>query len=147
MRASTFSILGLLLSLTAAPALAADPTAAEATVPLHEILRLYRETDEAKRKTEEAPPPVRATVHKLDLQGRLLDRAIDARIRCWAASAALSSSVTAMAPPNPALFSKRTALVRVAAELCLLKITPPRDVALFSEKVQPCPLMQRVAPG
>jgi hypothetical protein len=57
------------------------PAASEATLPLEEILRLYRETEQAKQKPEVGPPPVRATVHQLDMSGRLLDGAVDLTAR------------------------------------------------------------------
>ena len=47
------------------------------TLPLEEVLRLHRETEEAKRKPEELPPPMPATIHRIDLAGRLLDNGID----------------------------------------------------------------------
>ena len=53
---------------------------AEATLPLNEILRLYRERDEAEaQKKKEPRPPIAATLDRVDLQGRLLATALDLR--------------------------------------------------------------------
>ena len=47
-----------------------------ATLPLAEVLRLYKE-NQAKSEDKEVRPPVAATVGKLELAGRLLEGAID----------------------------------------------------------------------
>jgi hypothetical protein len=49
----------------------------KAMLPLDEVLRLHRETEKAKRKPKKVPPPMHATIHRLDMSGRLLDGAID----------------------------------------------------------------------
>lgn len=54
-------------------AAAGSPTA---TLPLAEVLRLYKE-NQAKSQDKEVRPPVAATVGKLELAGRLLEGAID----------------------------------------------------------------------
>jgi hypothetical protein len=79
-----FAALGLAaaIALAAAPAAgAADPAtpkpeAASATLPLEQILELYRERDEARREKPPAPP-LAAALQKLELSGRLLDDGID----------------------------------------------------------------------
>lgn len=54
----------------------ANPTAPSATLPLPEVLRLYRE-NEAKKEPREARTPMDASIGKLELSGRLLDSAVD----------------------------------------------------------------------
>lgn len=60
------------------PAHAAEPAVGNqtATLPLAELLRLYKE-NQAKSEDKEVRPPVAATVGKLELAGRLLEGAID----------------------------------------------------------------------
>lgn len=72
-------LLVLLLALFALPALAdgEEPPSSQATLPVEELLRLYRENDEAKKKAAPERPPLAATVHSLELRGRLLDRAAE----------------------------------------------------------------------
>ena len=53
----------------------------EATLPLEEVLRLHRESEEARRKPEEVPPPMPAAIHRIELTGRLLDGGIDLTAR------------------------------------------------------------------
>lgn len=67
--------LGLLSVLLPALALA-NPTPPSATLPLPEVLRLYRE-NEAKKEGKELRAPLEASVGKLELSGRLLDGAVD----------------------------------------------------------------------
>ena len=55
------------------PASAGSPSA---TLPLSEVLRLYKE-NQAKAQTQETKPPLTASVGKLELSGRLLENAID----------------------------------------------------------------------
>ncbi len=65
------------------PLLAAATAAQEvpmASLPLEEILRLYKE-NEAGQVSEEAPPPFPATVNKIELSGRLLEEAIELEAR------------------------------------------------------------------
>jgi hypothetical protein len=69
---SRFSIVAFVL--LSARVAAADG-APSATLPLEEVLRLYR-ASEAKDSDDE-PPPLRATVGKLEMSGRLLDGAIE----------------------------------------------------------------------
>lgn len=52
---------------------AGSPTA---TLPLSEVLRLYKES-QAKETTQAAKPPLTASVGKLELSGRLLENAVD----------------------------------------------------------------------
>jgi hypothetical protein len=62
--------------LRAADEASPEPERSSATLPLDEILQLYRERDEATRK--EGPPPlVAASLQKVALSGRLLDDGID----------------------------------------------------------------------
>ncbi len=49
---------------------------AEATLPLQEILRLYRESEKAAEATE-PEPPLAASLDRLELAGRLLDGAVE----------------------------------------------------------------------
>ncbi|MDJ0869693.1 MAG: hypothetical protein QNK03_26580 [Myxococcota bacterium] len=78
-------LLCLAAYLAPAPALAAADRATplparEATLPLDEVLRLYREN--AKAKEPDAPgPPVAATVQRLEMSGRVLDRAVEIEAR------------------------------------------------------------------
>jgi hypothetical protein len=51
----------------------AEPTA---NVPLNELLRLYK-LDDASKESDDKPPPVEASVSSIDLEGRLLDGAIE----------------------------------------------------------------------
>ena len=84
MRANATILLVLTMLMTPHASAAAEehaPVASEAKLPLEEILRLYRETEQAKQKPEVGPPPVHATVHKLDMSGRLLDAAVDLTAR------------------------------------------------------------------
>ncbi len=68
----------LLLSLSPAllPAAAHPQEVPMASLPLQEILRLYKE-NEAGQEQEEAPPPFAATVNKAVLSGRLLAEAVE----------------------------------------------------------------------
>jgi len=87
-RRSTLAIVSSLLCLAVAPPLRAEQQAppgtetaprterASATLPLGEILDLYRDRDEA-RKDRGAPPPVAASLQRVALSGRLLDDGID----------------------------------------------------------------------
>jgi len=59
-----------------AAAATAEAEAASATLPLDEILKLYRERDEAARD-QPAAPPVPASLQKVELTGRLLNDGID----------------------------------------------------------------------
>ena len=74
MRANRCLITLCLCAMTVLPAIGQgeEPEASRATLPLEEILRLYREADESQRKPEVEPPPVSATVHGLELEGRVL---------------------------------------------------------------------------
>ncbi|MEM6796229.1 MAG: hypothetical protein AAF725_19820 [Acidobacteriota bacterium] len=77
--AAAFFALLLLLTPQTASAQAA-PAAAEASLPLDEVLRLYRELDAARDSLDrdpEAQPPVDAVVDRLDLRGRVLDEALE----------------------------------------------------------------------
>ncbi len=47
-----------------------------ATLPLSEVLRLYK-ASEVKHESPDARPPIRASVSKIELSGRLLDSAVD----------------------------------------------------------------------
>lgn len=64
------------LLLCTATGSAAELGAQTATLPLSEVLRLYKE-NQAKDEAKEVRPPVAATVGKLELAGRLLEGAID----------------------------------------------------------------------
>jgi hypothetical protein len=80
MRADRSSCLAILmLTVLALPLLASedDPLPSQATLPLEELLRLYRENQEAQERPDPDRPPLAATVHKLELHGRLLDRAVE----------------------------------------------------------------------
>ncbi|MEO1087058.1 MAG: hypothetical protein AAFY88_22710 [Acidobacteriota bacterium] len=59
----------------------ADAAGARATLPLDEVLQLYRERDaavaEAKKKPPVAEPPVAAVLDRVELRGRLLDDALE----------------------------------------------------------------------
>ncbi len=55
------------------PAVAGAPSA---TLPLAEVLRLYKE-NQAKTETKDVKPPLTASVGKMELSGRLLENAID----------------------------------------------------------------------
>lgn len=74
--------LGLALALAGPGASAAgtqngeEKPAASATLPLEEILALYRARDAAEQE-EEAPPPLAAALQKVELEGRLLADGID----------------------------------------------------------------------
>ncbi|MFL5264500.1 MAG: hypothetical protein ACJ79L_19035 [Anaeromyxobacteraceae bacterium] len=80
----------VLVALTLAPATAsaaeepvlasapgAAPAAGTATLPLAELLELRRAT-QAAASPKAPPPPVRATINKLEIAGRLLDAGLDA---------------------------------------------------------------------
>ncbi len=67
-----FKAILALATLLSAVALA-DPTA---TVPLDELLRLYR-AEQAAKTPEVARPPIRASVGKIEMTGRLLGGAIE----------------------------------------------------------------------
>lgn len=62
--------------LCVSPSAHANPTPPSATLPLPEVLRLYRE-NEAKKDAKEAAAPMAASVGKLELVGRLLEGAVD----------------------------------------------------------------------
>jgi hypothetical protein len=53
------------------------PPVDTATLPLSEVLKLYRELEETRRKPEPGPPPIPAAIHRLELTGRLLDTGVD----------------------------------------------------------------------
>lgn len=55
---------------------AAEPAAPSATLPLPEVLRLYRE-NEAKGEAKAPRTPLSASVGKIELAGRLLEGAVD----------------------------------------------------------------------
>jgi hypothetical protein len=59
---------------------AQTPAAVEplASLPLDEVLRLYRENEEAKEAEPEAPP-IAASVDSIEVRGQLLDQAVDMR--------------------------------------------------------------------
>lgn len=54
----------------------ADPAAPSATLPLPEVLRLYRET-QARSEAKAPRTPLAASVGKIELSGRLLEGAVD----------------------------------------------------------------------
>ncbi len=75
--AAGFVVLAAVLSVSAAaqePRL--EPIVPTASLPLAEVLRLYQENEESRRE-EETPPPFAATVVKTELEGRLLEGAIE----------------------------------------------------------------------
>jgi hypothetical protein len=51
------------------------PRNSTAELPLYEVLRLYRESGKEVDKPQ--PPPLRASLNQVELQGRLLDRAVE----------------------------------------------------------------------
>lgn len=69
-------VIALGMMTLAPPVAQANPTAPSATLPLPEVLRLYRES-EAKNEPKAARAPLEASVGKLELSGRLLDGAVD----------------------------------------------------------------------
>ncbi len=84
-----FSLLSLwFLSLGTLPATAGETSetekqekASQATLPLDEILRLYRERDENTRKEEPPVPPVVSTLDQIRITGRLLDNGAEFQAR------------------------------------------------------------------
>ena len=77
-RASRYALMILtLLSTQLATTAQQAVEAGKATLPLDEVLRLHRETEEARRKPKAVSPPMPATIHRLDVTGRLLDDGID----------------------------------------------------------------------
>ncbi|MCP4002878.1 MAG: hypothetical protein GY725_01655 [bacterium] len=58
----------------------APQTSSLATVPVEELLRLYR-LEEDSRKRADAAPLVASTIHRIDMLGRLLDDGIDVSAR------------------------------------------------------------------
>ena len=54
-------------------------TVSSVTMPLHEVLELYRQHDQAE-KVEEQHPPVNAVVQRIKIAGRILDQAVTAII-------------------------------------------------------------------
>jgi hypothetical protein len=59
-----------------APTMPEEPGPGRASLPLEELLGLYREADRAAEPAPERPP-VLASVDQLDLEGQLLDRTVD----------------------------------------------------------------------
>lgn len=53
-----------------------SPAGPSATLPLSEVLRLYK-ASESKAESPDAKPPIRASVSKFELSGRLLENAVD----------------------------------------------------------------------
>lgn len=78
LRPTTAVLLFALLS--AGTSLADQPPAATATLPLEEVLRLYHESQRAKE--EPAPVPRIVTLDKLELEGRIRERALELTARC-----------------------------------------------------------------
>ncbi len=72
-------IMGLVGILLVPQVVGAQVTPSEepsASLPLEEVLRLYRE-NEAAKEVKEVSPPVDATVDSIDFKGRLLDQSIE----------------------------------------------------------------------
>ncbi|MFH1808311.1 MAG: hypothetical protein ABIJ09_06195 [Pseudomonadota bacterium] len=65
----------LFVAITPLAAQESSRSQAQATVPLDEVLRLYRE-NEAGQQARPAKPPVAAAVQHIEIQGRLLDDAV-----------------------------------------------------------------------
>ncbi len=78
LRAAGFVVL-VAVALSSAPATAQEPPSVPtASLPLAEVLRLYRENEDSRRqREEETTPPFAATVVKTELEGRLLEGAIE----------------------------------------------------------------------
>jgi hypothetical protein len=70
----------LIVSMASGASDAPEQEVSTATMSLEEVLRLYRELDEIKRK-EDVPPPVPASLDAVELKGRLLDAAVEITIR------------------------------------------------------------------
>lgn len=114
------SILALVAVVGPAAAEEAAPTPdASATLPLGELLRLHRAVDDADRDVE-TPPPVAASIQKLEFEGRLLDGAVelDAHVQIavlaedeWVAVPLLRTSsatqITSLPPVTDAVFDLR----------------------------------------
>ncbi len=65
-----------IIVLMALTTIAQSTAESNATVPLQELLRLYR-AEQASTGAAKAPPPVRATVQKCEMVGRLLQNALE----------------------------------------------------------------------
>ena len=73
----SFVALGALCLSAGSPSLAhAEGGPASATMPLEQVLSLHQQLDDA-RKPADAPPPVQATIDRLELTGRLYDGGVD----------------------------------------------------------------------
>ncbi len=76
MRFNLFPLAAIVLALASTPTPAETNPAPNATLPLEEVLRLYRENDEAKH-VEKSVPPISAALHRAEFSGRLLDNAVE----------------------------------------------------------------------
>jgi hypothetical protein len=74
----SLALCGMLAIGSPSPVRAEQPPSGNpvATLPLAEVLRLYK-ASESKAESPSAKPPVRATISKFELSGRLLENAID----------------------------------------------------------------------
>jgi hypothetical protein len=70
-------VVWLIVLVTVPQALAQQtaPRSSTAELPLYEVLRLYQES--SKQVDRPQPPPLRASLNQVELQGRLLDRAVE----------------------------------------------------------------------
>ncbi len=76
MRFSFLPLAAIVLAVASTCVQAETNPAPNATLPLEEVLRLYRENDKAKH-IDKSAPPIPAALHRAEFSGRLLDNAVE----------------------------------------------------------------------